>query len=132
MTVPTQRWKVLVAKLGASTVLHEGEVDATNWMSALRAARQAMSQRPSLPPGASCTVDAQGIATVLDPSSRRKFVLSPLSHALDAPQSPRTPSSVVAAAPTPPATKSNKRFETVAFVPQPQGAPAAQSPAPQP
>src|SRR5215831_10623074 len=124
MTVPTQRWKVLVAKLGASTVLHEGEVDATNWMSALRATRQAMSERPSLPPGASCTVDAQGIATVLDPSSRRKFVLSPVSHALDASQSPRAPSAVAqspAPAPSPAAPKSNKRFETVAFVPPAQG-----------
>ncbi|MFI5307425.1 MAG: hypothetical protein ACHQ53_08745, partial [Polyangiales bacterium] len=77
--MPTQKWRVVVARLGAPDALHEGEVDATNWMGALRAARQNMGERPSLPPGASCSVDSHGVATVLDGASRRKFVLAPLS-----------------------------------------------------
>ena len=37
----------MVAKLGASrALLHDGEVEAANWMTALRATRQAMSERP--------------------------------------------------------------------------------------
>ena len=68
----------MVAKLGATSVLHECEVEATNWMTALRATRQAISERPVLPAGASCSVDANGVATVLDPGSRRKFVLAPM------------------------------------------------------
>jgi hypothetical protein len=66
----------VVAKLGAgSNVLHESDIEATNWMSALRATRESMSERPSVPPGASCSIDAEGTATILDPGSRRKFVL---------------------------------------------------------
>jgi hypothetical protein len=114
MALPTQKWRVVVAKLGASSALHDGEVDATNWMGALRAARQAMSERPSLPPGASCTVDAHGTATVLDPSSRRKFVLSPVTAATALPPEPSRP---LAATPTPaPEPDRAKRFDTVALV----------------
>jgi hypothetical protein len=68
---------VLVTKLGVDNVLYEGEVDASNWMSALRAAREGMAERPSVPPGVSCSIDGQGVATVLDPGSRRRFLLSP-------------------------------------------------------
>jgi hypothetical protein len=71
----------VVAKLGAgSAVLHENDVEAINWMSALRATRESMQERPSVPPGASCSIDADGVATVLDPGSRRKFVLEPIAN----------------------------------------------------
>lgn len=149
--VPTQKWKVVVAKLGTSSAtLHEGEVEATNWMSALRATRQAMSERPSLPPGASCTVDATGVATILDPSSRRKFVLSPqldaAPRAVSGTQQPAQPQAAPpapvrpvaaapaqpAASPAPPRQVANaqrgpapapskpKRFATVAMIPDAQ------------
>jgi hypothetical protein len=116
--VPNRKWRVVVAKLGASSVLHEGDVEANNWMSALRAARQAMSERPSVPPGASCSIDADGVATVLDPGSRRKFVLSPLDTAVGsaAPKSAPEPEPPAAVAPAP-AQGKKKKFQTVALIP---------------
>lgn len=110
-SVPTQRWKVVVARLGASTVLHDSEVEAANWMGALRAVRQAMAERPNLPPGASCSMDENGITTVLDPVSRRKFVLTPVALGTVAPEP-------APAAPEPPIPSKAKRFQTVAMVPE--------------
>ncbi len=139
-----------MARLGASDALHQGEVEATNWMSALRAARQGMGERPSLPPGASCSVDANGVATVLDAASRRKFVLSP--QALDEAAAPASEVAATAVAPPaqaapaapavesaaaqqqPPPVSKPKRFETVAMIPERAAAPAAvpvTQPAPQ-
>jgi hypothetical protein len=126
--VPKQKWRVVVAKLGASQVLHESSVEANNWMSALRAARQAMAERPSVPPGASCSIDAQGIATVLDPSERRKFVLSPLgAAAAEAPATAPAAAPPVAQpaepAPAPPSSNKKKKFQTVALIPDQPAAP---------
>jgi hypothetical protein len=122
---------LVVTKLGAADVLHDVEVEAKNWMGALRSGREDMGERASVPPGASCSIDGEGVATVLDPQGRRKFVLSPLS-------APGVPAEAVQeadagaasdagqAAPGPSARqKKKKRFETVAFVP-PQMQPAAE------
>jgi hypothetical protein len=128
--------------LGAASVLHDGEVDASNWMTALRATRQALSERPSLPPGASCSLDANGVATVLDPGSRRKFVLSPLgasgaANAATAAPAPAAPAPApaqvappqVVATPTPRASgqsnaRAGHRFETAPLVPEKEERPA--------
>jgi hypothetical protein len=50
-------------------------------MTALRAAREALRDPGGLPAGASCAVAADGAATVLDPSARRRYVLEPLGSA---------------------------------------------------
>lgn len=118
--VPTQKWRVVVARLGAPDALHEGEVDATNWMGALRAARQNMGERPSLPPGASCSVDSHGVATVLDGASRRKFVLAPLSAR----------ATTSAAQPDANATTAQPQGLTPPSAPTAVSAPPAQVPAP--
>jgi hypothetical protein len=76
--VPTQSWRVVVTKLGGSDVVGQVEVDAANWMGALRVGRERLGEQPTMPAGASCSVDGEGIATVLDPSARRKLVLTPL------------------------------------------------------
>ncbi|HMI91264.1 MAG TPA: hypothetical protein VK509_07870, partial [Polyangiales bacterium] len=125
---------MLVTKLGVDSVLYEGDVDATNWMSALRAAREGMAERPSVPPGVSCSIDGQGVATVLDPGSRRRFVLAP--NRTPQPNAGGAPPPAQASAPRPepvippnplPVINSGqdhahqghgKRFETVAFVPE--------------
>jgi hypothetical protein len=138
--------------LGAASVLHEGEVDASNWMTALRATRQALSERPSLPPGASCSLDANGVATVLDPGSRRKFVLSPVGAGGSANTAAHEPAPArPAAQPAPPATapapaaspaqataqanpqptaqgnaRAGRRFETVPIVPEKEERPAVE------
>src|SRR5262245_40973019 len=95
-------------------------------MGALRAAREGMAERPSVPPGVSCSIDGQGVATVLDPGSRRRFVLAPsvgsggaqssvppLSQRVE-PHIPANPVPVVDNAPRPARAK---KFETVAFTP---------------
>ena len=122
----------MVAKLGASTTLHEGEVEATNWMGALRATLETMSERPAVPPGASCSVDGQGVATVLDPGSRRKFVLTPMaagssakSQAASPTAQPEPKPAPAAAAPVQPAAPAPAAAKpTTAARPQP-AAPAA-------
>jgi hypothetical protein len=122
-----------VARLGASTVLHDSEVEAPNWMGALRAARQAMAERPQLPPGSSCSMDEKGTTTVLDPDSRRKFVLTPIAAGTEAappptavPAAPTAPAAS-APAPEPASPPKAKRFQTVAMVPDQLklGSPAA-------
>jgi hypothetical protein len=143
--VPTQTWKVVVTKLGGSDIVGEVEVDATNWMGALRVGRERLGEPPTMPAGASCSVDGGGAATVLDPAGRRKLVLTPLgpstnpsspAPAHDSPGAVASPDAVskpvvpvsgpvsapvqasapAAGAEAPPGKK-RKRFETVAFVP---------------
>lgn len=138
--MPTQTWRVVVTKLGGSDIVGEVEVDAANWMGALRVGRERLGEAPTMPAGASCSVDGSGTATVLDPAGRRKLVLTPLgpsAHASAPPQAEHSSAPVAqppsgaplpAAAPAPelPAApepqpaqpgKKRKRFETVAFVP---------------
>jgi len=52
----------VVTKLGGAEVLGEVEIVASNWMGALRAGRERLGEPPSLPAGASCTVDDDGVA----------------------------------------------------------------------
>jgi len=87
IAVPTQTWKVVVTKLGGSDIVGEVEVDATNWMGALRVGRERLGEPATMPAGASCSVDGGGTATVLDPAGRRKLVLTPLGPAAN-PSSP--------------------------------------------
>lgn len=83
--MPAKRWKVVVAKIGASQALHEAEVDAANWMAALKATLETLAEPPGMPSGASCTIDAQGVATVFDPGKRRRFLLTPMALPVPAP-----------------------------------------------
>jgi putative methionine-R-sulfoxide reductase with GAF domain len=57
--------------------LHQLEVDAPNWMGALKMARKQMGEEGGLPMGASCAVAPDGTVTILDSESRRKFLLTP-------------------------------------------------------
>jgi hypothetical protein len=121
---------VVVAKLGASGVLHEGEVDASNWMTALRATRQALSERPSLPPGASCSLDGNGVATVLDPGSRRKFVLSPIGTSTTAAGTPAAVADTPAAVANKPVSATADTAPVAPAVPAAPVPPPAERPAP--
>lgn len=77
-----------MSKLGGSQPEHEHEVDALNWMGALELGLERLGERPSVPPGASCSFDQAGVATILDPSSRRRFVLTPLTEVATAAPTP--------------------------------------------
>jgi hypothetical protein len=136
--VPTQTWRVVVTKLGGSDIVGEVEVDASNWMGALRLGRERLGEAPALPAGASCSVDGAGIATVLDPAGRRKLVLTPLGPAIpsNAPP-PEASSQPVASASAPaeptPAPSSSAfpvRAPAVASAPTPAAAEPAAEPAP--
>lgn len=86
MPVTTKKWRLLVTPLSGTTPLHRLEVEAPNWMGALREARKELGEDGGLPTGASCAVAPDGTVTILDSESRRKFVLAPGN--LPAPQPP--------------------------------------------
>ena len=86
MPVTTKKWRLLVTPLSGTTPLHRLEVEAPNWMGALREARKELGEDGGLPTGASCAVAPDGTVTILDSESRRKFVLTPGN--LPAPQPP--------------------------------------------
>jgi hypothetical protein len=78
--VTGKKWKLVVNPLSGSTTLHQFEVEAANWMGALRSARKQLGEDGGLPNGASCAVTPDGVVTILDPNSRRRFVLSPIAR----------------------------------------------------
>jgi len=110
--VPVKQWKVVVAKLGAAKTLHESDVAAPNWLGALRTTLTALAEPPNMPPGASCTIDSNGVATVFDPGTRRKFVLTPIAVPVPAKVADRPVASELQSTPQP-AAKS--RLKTVGF-----------------
>ena len=89
-------------------------------MTALRATRQAMSERPVLPPGASCSVDANGVATVLDPGrgasscSPRRAPARPQRALAPSRRSPRQ-RMLPGRPPASPTRGAHARFNTVSF-----------------
>lgn len=84
----TKRWRLIVNPLSGATPLHQLEVDASNWVGALRTARQELGEEGGVPPGASCAVAPDGTVTILDSASRRKFLLTPLTSSLPPPSDP--------------------------------------------
>ena len=71
-------WRLVVTALGQGDVpLHEVTVDAENWMTALRQARAAIGEQGGVPTGASCAVAPNGKVTILDPVTRRSYVIMP-------------------------------------------------------
>ena len=99
-------------------------------MSALRAGRTRIGEEGGVPQGASCAVSPDGVVTVLDPISRRRFVLTQRSAAapeasapvepqatVPTPAAPSTPSAApTAAVPVAEPTAGKRRkFQTVAF-----------------
>jgi hypothetical protein len=83
--VTTKKWRLVVTPLSGTTSLHQLEVEAPNWMGALRAARKEMGEGGGLPSGASCAVAPDGTVTILDSESRRKFLLTPGAAIVAAP-----------------------------------------------
>jgi hypothetical protein len=142
-----KNWKVVVSSLGGKEQLAQVAVEANNWIDAVRTARQKLGENGVVPPGSSCAVAPDGVVTVLDPLSQRKFVLRPESAATvpaekDAAQSPAKRESeqqlpVVASPAAKPVEKANRsgndavtskdrdeetakhrKFHTVAYQPQ--------------
>lgn len=80
-----------VEALKDGDLLAETHVEATNWMSALRAARAELGEEGGVPPGASCAVAANGEVTILDSVERRRLVLTP-AGAKKSDEPPKVPS----------------------------------------
>jgi GAF domain len=136
--VSTKKWRLCLTPLNSTTPLRELEVDAANWMGALRAGRVELGEDGTVPAGASCAVAPDGTVTVLDAAARRKFLLTPLTHSAPAPAPEVAPATVAAApqptAPAPAANSGKRKFQTVAYTPgmplPGAEAPAAAEPAP--
>jgi len=144
--VASKRWSVGVTDLAGTAQLHELTVDADNWMSALRSGRSRIGEDGGVPQGASCAVSPDGVVTILDPVSRRRFTLTQRAAAAavspsapppaaPAPQ-PVAPVAVVMPEQTEAPGAKRRKFQTVAFdasmaLPvRPQAEPvAAQAPA---
>ena len=77
MSVTSKKWRLSVTPLSSTSPVHQLEVEAVNWMGALRAARRELGEDGGLPTGASCAVAPDGTVTILDSESRRKFLLTP-------------------------------------------------------
>lgn len=126
----SKRWSVAVTDLTGSAHLHDVAVEADNWMSALRAGRTRIGEEGGVPQGASCAVSPDGVVTILDPISRRRFVLTQRIAGVPEGSAPVEPQASVpaAAAPSTPsgsppttapvdeaATGKRRKFQTVAF-----------------
>ncbi len=120
IVVTTKKWRLIVTPLSGNTPLHQLEVEASNWMGALRAARKEIGEDGGVPPGASNSVAPDGTVMILDSASRRRFLLTPISASLPPTGAPPTEPPISAqpsvAEPAPAPTKKRK-FQTVAYMP---------------
>lgn len=71
-----RRWRVTVSEAGSAGSARQHEVDASNWVAALRDVRAQLGEDGAVPQGASCSVASDGTVTVLEPVSRRRFQLA--------------------------------------------------------
>lgn len=120
---------MVVSDLGGDTVHAELTVEAENWMSALRKARDQMGETGGVPTGSSCAVAPDGRVTVLDPVDRRRFVLTTSTEESFKPTPKSAPPVPADPVPRPagPAPKKKDFSKTVAYVPDAQK-PAAPPP----
>lgn len=118
--------------------MRETRVRAENWVAALRAARQRWGEPPHVPPGASCTVAPDGVVTVMDAMSRRRFVLTEAAASTPAPPLAQTvgfepdtlakPGAGSSRQSVPGGKRRRKLAQTVAMVPVASGNPRPPSP----
>jgi hypothetical protein len=115
-----KRWKLVVTDLGGGTAApSEVTTEGDNWMRALANGRGLLGEPGGVPAGASCAPSADGGVTVLDPSTRRRYALTPLaSDSAEAPAAPAPPAAPAAQAATPPKSK-RRASKTVAYMPSP-------------
>ncbi len=104
------------ASRDAGGPLHEVTVEAENWMTALRHARAAIGESGGVPTGASCAIAPDGRVTILDPVTRRSYVVAPgTSHSFRptaATSGPRVPGDEVPRAITPTAQVATAQVAT--------------------
>jgi hypothetical protein len=111
--VTAKKWKLVVNALSGNTPLHQFEIEAPNWMGALRSARKELGEEGGLPSGASCAVTPDGVVTILDGEARRRFVLTPILREPDPPPAP-APRPLVEVNPR---EVKPAKFRTIAYAP---------------
>jgi hypothetical protein len=114
--VTAKKWKLVVNPLSGNTPLHQFEIEAANWMGALRGGRKELGEEGGLPSGASCAVTPDGVVTILDGERRRRFVLTPI--VVETPQ----PAAAAPMRPLPevsPREVKPAKFRTVAYATSP-------------
>lgn len=82
-----KRWRLEVSSIDPGGPRRTVDVEAPNWMSAVRAGRGSLGEAAEIPRGASCQVNPDGRVSVIAPSERRNYLLIPLAH--DAPFQPQ-------------------------------------------
>ncbi len=107
----TQRWRLVISVQNSPESLHQLEVNADNWITALRLGREQLGEQGGLPPGATCDVAQQGKVTIFDPNEQRTYLLESLDSATAA-LAANAPSSKQPSAPPQAPTP---RRETVAY-----------------
>ncbi|MCB9667417.1 MAG: GAF domain-containing protein [Myxococcales bacterium] len=80
----SNRWRLVISAPDAPSPLHQIEVDADNWITALRLGREALGQHGGLPPGASCDVSTPGKVVIFDAPGMRTYVLESMGPSDDA------------------------------------------------
>ncbi|MBN8615087.1 MAG: hypothetical protein J0L92_31105, partial [Deltaproteobacteria bacterium] len=66
-----------MAELGSEASMHDVVVEAPDWMTALTMGRGRIGERGGVPPGAMCSVTADGIVTLVDAVTRKRYKLEP-------------------------------------------------------
>ena len=88
----TKRWRVAASTIGTRASERVVEVDAANWIVALRTAQRSWGESSGVPAGASCGVAPDGTVTIIDSNARSKTVLTDLSYTESSASSQDAPS----------------------------------------
>jgi hypothetical protein len=83
----------VVTELGSEAAIHDVTVEAPDWMTAVTMGRGRIGERGGVPPGAMCSVSPEGIVTLVDAVTRKRYRLEPTAAAPSVPP-PSKPASV--------------------------------------
>jgi hypothetical protein len=95
-----KRWRLEVSSIDPGGPRRTVDVEAPNWMAAIKQGRASLGEVAEIPKGASCQVAPGGRVSVLAPAERRSYQLVPLAG--DAAPAPSSPGVVAARASQPP------------------------------
>ncbi|MFN9813200.1 MAG: hypothetical protein ACK6CU_26620, partial [Deltaproteobacteria bacterium] len=100
----------MVTELGSEAAIHDVTVESSDWMTALTVGRGRIGERGGVPPGSMCSVSAEGVVTLVDAITRKRYRLEPTRGAASAP-----PAAKPASVPPPGTTTVKVGRRTVAF-----------------
>jgi hypothetical protein len=98
-----KRWRLEVSSIDPGGPRRTVDVEAPNWMAAIKQGRASLGEVAEIPKGASCQVAPGGRVSVLAPAERRSYQLVPLAG--DAAPTPSSPGVIAARASQPPVAR---------------------------